>query len=584
MKIRAHALLLVPMILLAAACTLPNLTAPSAASTPAVFGASTESFSVATDESRGVVVLTGPQGVTVDITAVDADGTTADCVAADAVTPLADDDSSRGAGSWRALVIGTRGDGKPGAWIVSSDKTVEPLLSDDTGQLTTSLPETDEKGGTFRARWGWTYQVKGVSEDGKLVAGIAVNVKGYTAGFLTVAPGTSLGVYWRIRKEGRDTHFRVSRARIIGTFDYSAFGTTTKRLRWWAEWLRHHAPNGLKWFLLDYLSSYLTGVDKDGVHAASVAGSYTVSGLDQDTATAIATIDANNRITIAPTTPPTQDADLALGALTAAGGTAADGASLGVSVIVKNLESGAVTTAVDVAFHIALGTALDPSTDPVVGTASLASGIGGSTSQALSGTVTIPASAGSQDARLYAVVDPSGSVTETDETNNTSAAGDAATIIVYDTADASRTYAMLVETFSQSGASSANTVLALYRDDSGTGTFLASVNDTSQHGYAALDTTGTPLAPGTYYALVTSWNSGPYALQVHTANIARATGLTDLANNGADPYEPDNAPHIFPVSQDLSTLPTAYAGIAGAAALDRYAASGDYDWFRFTLP
>ena len=119
--------------------------------------------------------------------------------------------------------------------------------------------------------------------------------------------------------------------------------------------------------------------------------------------------------------------------------------------------------------------------------------------------------------------------------------------------------------------------MALY---SSTGSFLEAANDASRSGFAIIDTSSAPLAPGTYYVLVTSWNSGPYAMAVQTAGIAHNV-FTDLSSNAQDTYEPDNLPNPFPSSPNhwpnLAVLPQAFVAMPIGSVVNRYALNGDYD-------
>ena len=571
-------------VLVVLGCALPGVSPVQTAAVAAV-PSSGGSFSVSTDSSRNIGVLTTPSGTRIDIQAVEQDGTVVSCASATSVTQIADEtpaggSSAKGLGSWTVLVTGSRADGKPGAWIVSSNRTVQPLISDKSGQLSSCLPDSDDEDGVFRGVFGWVYRVMGTSENGKLIAGYAESTRDITRGHIKIEKGTTIGVYWRVWKHAWRPYHAVSQARVIGLLDTSKFPTRNERVRRWLEWASRHLVPGLRLFLFDYLSSYLTMVDKDGVHYDSVNDLYYVSGLDQEKLPAVATIDATHIISIVETTPPASSVDLAPGQLTAASGSAADGGTLSVTLTLNNLQSGSVSTAFSVDFYLAQTSAFNPSTDAKVGTATVSSGPAGGASIAVPASLSIPAGALNQDVYLYAVVDAAGAVTETDKTNNTSTVGNAAVVLVYDGANSGRTYGVLLESYAPSGSGTVNTVMALY---DGTGTFLEAVNNASMGGYAVIDRTGSPLGSGTYYVLVTSWADGPYAMAVRTSGIDRKS-FTPLANKAADPYGVNDNPHVFPVTQNLPSLPSPVVSMPVGSMVNRYAVQNSDDWFTFTLP
>jgi hypothetical protein len=290
-------------------------------------------------------------------------------------------------------------------------------------------------------------------------------------------------------------------------------------------------------------------------------------------------------ITIAPASPPSGLVDLSPGAMVFTGNEVADGTNLDVTLPIQNLQPAEVSAAFDVDFYLALSSAFSPSTDTKLATVAHSSGVPGSSSITLGASLPIPELNINQAVYVYAVVDATGAVTETDETNNVSTAANAAAVLVYDDENASRTYPIILQTYSPSGSSTADTLMALYKDGSGTATFLMGVNTMGPGpGYARIDTSGSPLAPGTYYAVVLSWSpkNGPYAMTVKTEGID-ARRFADLASNTEDTYEPDDSPNTWPVTQD-KPVPGAAAALRIGSALNRYAANLDYDWFKFKLP
>jgi len=290
-------IVLVPLALIFIACSLPNM---SQAPTP---GASTstaaKTLTVGTDTTRNQGVLVTEDSAQLDIKSMTDDGTVVNCVDALGIAPVTDGANARTvSGSGHAIIIGTRNDGMPGAWVYSSKK-IESVIDEDSGKLTSVLPECAEKNDTFRGRFGWVYHVMGVSEDAKVIIGYAENRKGFSFGKLQIDKGTTIGVYWRVSPHPSRPFFMVSRAHIIGTFDLSKVKVSNKRIQRFIDWALQHALDQLKLFLLDYLSSYLTMVEKNGVHFDSANNVYLVSGTDQDDNPAVATIDQSGGITIA---------------------------------------------------------------------------------------------------------------------------------------------------------------------------------------------------------------------------------------------------------------------------------------------
>jgi hypothetical protein len=199
------------------------------------------------------------------------------------------------------IIIGTRQDGNPGVWAYSSGK-MQGVIDEDSGTLSCVLPPSAENNGTFRGPWGWVYHVMGISKDGKIIIGYAENKKGFSQGKLQIDPGTTIGVYWRVSRHPVRPYLLASRAHIIGTLDLSKLKGSHGEFQRWANWIMKHILDQLKLFFLNYYTSYLIMVDKNGVNFDSNNNDYTVSGTDQDNNPAIATIDAKGNITITPVT------------------------------------------------------------------------------------------------------------------------------------------------------------------------------------------------------------------------------------------------------------------------------------------
>ncbi len=299
-------IILAPLILLFVSCPMPTGNpgqapkTPQQPSTPATPSPSEPSLTITTDTGRGQAVLVTQNGTRIDITATVDDGSTVSASSAEALATVSQGSgASQSASSTdQAIIIGTRKDGNPGVWAYSGGK-IQPVIDEDSGVLTCSLPQTSEHDGTFRGQFGWVYHVMGISEDGKMIIGYAENKKGFSHGKFQIDPGTTIGVYWRVSRHPVRPYYLASHAHIIGTFDLSKFPGGKGHHRW-ANWAMQHILDHLKWFLLDYLTSYLVMVDKDGVHFDSTNNDYLVSGTDQDNDPAIATIDQKGNITITP--------------------------------------------------------------------------------------------------------------------------------------------------------------------------------------------------------------------------------------------------------------------------------------------
>jgi hypothetical protein len=289
--------------------------------------------------------------------------------------------------------------------------------------------------------------------------------------------------------------------------------------------------------------------------------------------------------------------DLAPGTLSCAVSSVSDGGTLSVSLTLDNLQPGSPAESFSVDFYLSLSSSFVPLSDPRIGTASVPAGSpAGNSATAVPVTLSIPAGALNQAVYIYAIVDAAGAVTETSKTNNTSAVLNAAVVLVYDSSNSLRTFHILLETYPPASGSTADTLMAVYKDIAGTAMYQGLVfNGSPGGGYAAIDAGA--LTTGTYYVVVKAWTAGPYAMAVRTGNIDHRS-FSPLAGNAQDTYEPDNTPQIWPVTQDLGptaiTLPPGQTEPLPVAPLtmpvgrmaNRYAGTtpADWDWFTFTLP
>lgn len=104
----------------------------------------------------------------------------------------------------KRIVVGTRTDGLPGAWLVNQDCTAQEMV--DGGY---ALPEVQ----AFPSAIGWEYSVQSISADGKWTAGCATMrntdaTDGYSTGFqypvqaahnqwIRIPNGTVVGIKWQ---------------------------------------------------------------------------------------------------------------------------------------------------------------------------------------------------------------------------------------------------------------------------------------------------------------------------------------------------------------------------------------------------
>jgi hypothetical protein len=299
---------------------------------------------------------------------------------------------------------------------------------------------------------------------------------------------------------------------------------------------------------------------------------------------ALLVVAAAAAITAACTSP--APVDLRPGAITFSQASVADGGTLDVSLPVDNLQPGRETASFTVEFRLSQTGTFTSGVDALVGSASVSSGIAGSSSIALDATVTIPEGLNvNGNVYIYAVVDPGGAIGETNDSNNISTVANAAVVLVFDDENASRTYPLVLRTYSPSGSGAADTLMGLYQNNAGTAKTVGSdVSGASDYSTIDRSGAGDELAPGTYSVVVVSWSgrNGPYAFLSGTANIAPRT-LVELTSNAQDPGEPDDSPKPVDLTID-TTVPTAPVSIKVGAAMNRYSAAGDWDWFTFVLP
>ena len=285
--------------------------------------------------------------------------------------------------------------------------------------------------------------------------------------------------------------------------------------------------------------------------------------------------------------PVSKNVDLAPAGLASTWASVPDGGTLAISLTLDNLQPGAQAFPFSVDFFLSMTGTFAPGTDTKVGTVVVPSGPAGDSGLVVAGSVSIPAGSLNQAVYIYAVVDPAGTITETNTANNISSIGNARIVNIYD-----NTLPILLETYAPSGSGADSTIISLYKNVAGVAVYQGVESNAGGPGGYATVNAGL-LGPGTYYVAVVSWDSGPYAFAVRTSGFSRIT-FANLTSNLQDPYEPDDSPKIWPVTQDLGPtatpfgqnqpLPTAPLTVPVGGMVNRYSGPGDWDWFTFTLP
>ncbi len=133
-----------------------------------------------------------------------------------------------------------------------------------------------------------------------IVTGYAENERGFKRGPLTVEPGTTVGVYWRVWRRSHSSHVMVSPARIIGTLDPDRPWPPRHRWPRWMDWHARMRLIDLKLFLRGWYDAYLTMVDEDATSWDETRQLFVVGGYDQDDQPADAAIDRKGVVAITP--------------------------------------------------------------------------------------------------------------------------------------------------------------------------------------------------------------------------------------------------------------------------------------------
>ena len=271
--------------------------------------------------------------------------------------------------------------------------------------------------------------------------------------------------------------------------------------------------------------------------------------------------------------PGNESIDLTPGAMTFTGDSVKDGSSLDITLQISNSGSGTVSIGFTVHFYLSEDTTFATASDTALGPKTVSS-ITGNTTINFSTALLIPDDLNITNyAYIYAVVDSGYDVAETDETNNQSAVGQAAYVLVYDDDDITRTYDVVIETFPPTASETTFTDLVLYNASGVEQTVTKNLIDGV---WAQITKNG--LSPGTYYFKVIGASpvqSGPYGISARLSGSYSNFGSA-LTGNGEDPYETDDSSTV--------NVPSNPALIFIYTPLNRYLAAGETDWFKFVLP
>ena len=208
----------------------------------------TAEATVAVDPVRGLAVLTEPDGSKTVIKSIEGD----DTIGCEKVTDyvLFDTDSGgrhqSGRNHPRAVILGVRTDGRPGVWIVYTGGIVI-IPEGDGGDMTSELLEAVSDADGFRWDHGWIYEAMALSDDGKIIVGVAENPDAWwLADYLETTP--RVVVWWNLVDKGNGV-FYLSRARVVAKYpEWNMDDVKNDRDGRGYRW-NHHHRYGLRWFL-----------------------------------------------------------------------------------------------------------------------------------------------------------------------------------------------------------------------------------------------------------------------------------------------------------------------------------------------
>jgi len=556
---------------------------------------------VETDPVRNRAVYVSENGVRTDIESVEPDGTVVTCVDAEGIVvadsevaadPMSRKASFAPASLVKAIVIGMRSDGNPGIWIILKNGTILPAENEFDGKKTSRLPESDDRDGILRGPFGWRYFITGISEDGGMVVGYAKNEKGFHNGKVTVDPGTTIGVYWKVTKKPKHPYVSVGRARVIGVLDPAKLPQWNGRWSRWIGWIVRNPRSQLQLFFAGYYDTYLVMADSVSFDPAKEL--YSVPGTDQDGQKAVATIDTQNRISITPVTVPTDLPDLTVTTIQVPSAAQSTTTQWTLGATVKNAGIGPAGAS-SIEYRLSPDATLDAS-DTLIGSHAVpALAAGESITDTWSTSYSIPA-AGTY--WIFATADPAaGQIAESDETNNSMSASVVVlygriVIDTYQPADAMNVNTKtFVSLFGPNGDTTAdasiwNNNLSPYTVDQAVAIAENAGGNKTYTYFGRIDYTA-GLAPGTYYVRVRgklSTDAGGYAIRVVTSLSAPPNEYPAAEDWYYTTLNADDTPYEIDDLPQSGGVPSTPVSISVGGKLNRYLAAGDVDWFILVLP
>jgi hypothetical protein len=583
-KLLLLAAVLVSLALLALGCSLPQGPGLPGGTLPMSGEEDSVLPAVENDTTRNQAVYITASGLRLDIQSVEEEGGVVRCVEAFDLAPAS---PTGDADELAALIIGRREDGRPGLWAVHGDDSIR-ALPNARGRMSCLLSEPEDVEFMVPGLFGWVYHATELSpegENGWIIIGYAENPEGFEWGRWSVEPGTTVGVYWRVRKHPHEGYYFLSPARVIGVFKASPYGAGAQ------------APDGpernqnrrrrgfglglLKLFLLDWLENYLamtTGVDyREGL--------FLVTGPDKDGVPSQAAIDEYNRIVIEPLEPQNGKPDLVPGGLTAESGPFPDGSDLPLELSILNQG----TAGLDQPFHLRFFLAAqegfpDNAVELEEQTVTPAQPLPAGGTLSYQTVINLPDDLDLNGWYYLGVrLDSQGEIDESDEGNNSSGSETAALIALIDDEAGPQDYELLIQAFPPTGEESGTFAKIELFSEGGVRLQAGTVYDTP---WVGIGTQDNPLilSSGTYYVKVSGANpvqTGPYGISARLAAVALEYYAGPLTGNSEDTAEPDDA-------ETAPNIPAAplqlYPADPEGSRANRYIGSGDADWAVIILP
>jgi hypothetical protein len=248
---------------------------------------SVQPATVAYDESRGLVVLTESDGSETVVSSLEGNQSI-DCVDVTDYVLFDSDSSSRHSmgfgGGPRAIILGLRSDGRPGVWVLYHGGIVV-IPEGDTGDSSSQLLEVVSEADGFRWDDGWDYTAIALSEDGRIIVGMAENPDAeWLASQLGSTP--KVVVWWNLVDKGNGSFF-LSRARVVAEYPEWDFhtvrsGRSGRDSHWYRyvwRWFRWFFDRLGLWFFA-WADDYLGDLAEDPLSIEDV-DVYAIRGYDK---------------------------------------------------------------------------------------------------------------------------------------------------------------------------------------------------------------------------------------------------------------------------------------------------------------